>query len=274
MEDVTAEYAQEELAPSTALRVVPRASVAAKTDLGRVRENNEDKFEFFVPEDPLSLASRGAVYIVCDGMGGHAAGQIASELACKTFIDVYMHHPASDPTVAMHSAVMAANRFVMDNSRAFPDRRGMGTTLSALVLLQDTAYTTQVGDSRIYRLRDGSLEQLTHDHTWVEEAIREGVLSPSEVESHPYKHVLTRAIGAEADVKPDIESYEVLAGDVFMLCSDGLINHVHDAAIKETMEAFAPSEAVWRLIGQALQGGGSDNTTVMIVRVDALEPYG
>ena len=270
MEETTAEYSTEQLVPSQALRVKALVTLAAKTDLGRVRENNEDKFEFYQPEDEARLASRGQVFLVCDGMGGHAAGQIASELSAKTFIDVYYSHPASDPEAAMTAAVVAANRFVTDVGRSVPSRQGMGTTLSGLVLLQEKAYTVQVGDSRIYRLRNGELLMLTHDHTWVDEAIRAGMITASEAENHPYKHVLTRAIGGEPDVKPDISSDEIQVGDVYLLCSDGLVNHVSDDTIGEVLRTKVPSEAAWNLVGQALQGGGSDNTTVLIVRVDAL----
>jgi len=270
MEEITAEYSSNQLVPTQELRVKAIATVAAKTDLGRVRENNEDKFEFYVPEDDDRLASRGQVYIVCDGMGGHAAGQIASELSVKTFIDVYYSHPADNPETAMTAAVVAANRFVNDVGRAVPARKGMGTTLSALVLLQEKAYTVQVGDSRIYRLRNGELLMLTHDHTWVDDALRAGLISEAEAENHPYKHVLTRAIGGDVEVKPDIASDDIQVGDVYLLCSDGLINHVSDDVIGEVLRTKVPSEAAWNLVGQALQGGGSDNTTVQIVRIDAL----
>ena len=114
MDEITAEYSIDQLAAPATLRVRPRVTVACKTDLGRVRENNEDKFEFFVPEDEASLGARGQVFLVCDGMGGHAAGQIASELTVKTFIDVYLHHPSADPETAMAAGVAAANRFVND----------------------------------------------------------------------------------------------------------------------------------------------------------------
>jgi len=271
MDEITAEYTTEQLVPSVELRFVPVVTLAAKTDLGRVRENNEDKFEFFLAEDDATLASRGQVFLVCDGMGGHAAGQIASELACKTFIDVYLHHPSTDPSVAMVSGVQAANRFVVDVGRAVPSRKGMGTTLSGLVLLQDQAYVVQVGDSRIYRLRQGELLMLTRDHTWVDEAIRAGMITPQEAETHPYKHVLTRAIGAEGDVRPDIELFDLKVGDIFMLCSDGLVNHVTDDTIAEILRTKSPSEAAWTLVGHALLGGGSDNTTVLVVRVDTLD---
>ena len=270
-EEITAEYAVQELTPSAELRVRTKITVACKTDLGRVRENNEDKFEYYLPEDDVTLATRGLIFLVCDGMGGHAAGQIASELAAKTFIDVYLHHPSEDPAVAMQSAVTAANRFVVDVGRAIPARRGMGTTLSGLILLQDQAYTCQVGDSRVYRLRDDELTMLTHDHTWVDEAIRLGTLTPEEAETHPYKHVLTRAIGTEGDLTADIEPQPLQTGDVYLLCSDGLINHVDDGTIADHLRAYPPSEACWRLVARALAGGGSDNCTVMVVRVDGME---
>ncbi len=271
MEEITAEYASEELAPAQALQARVHVTVACKTDLGRVRENNEDKFEYFIPEDDRTLASRGQIFLVCDGMGGHAAGQIASELAAKTFIDVYLHHPSQDPTVAMEAGVSAANRFVLDVGRAIPARRGMGTTLSSVVLLQGSAYVVQVGDSRVYRLRDNVLKPLTEDHTWVDEQIKAGTITRSEAETHPYRHVLTRAVGTDGDLHPDIERHDLQLGDTFLLCSDGLTNHVSNEQMERLLSEFGPSQAAWNLVGAALQGGGSDNTTVMIVRVDSIE---
>jgi PPM family protein phosphatase len=268
VDEITAEYAAEQLASPPELRVVPKVALGCKTDLGRVRENNEDKFEYFIPEDEATIAAKGSIFLVCDGMGGHAAGQIASELAAKTFIDVYLHHPSSEPEPALVAGVSAANRFVTDVGRAVPSRKGMGTTLSGLVLLQDRAWTVQVGDSRIYRLRDGELARLTLDHTWIEEAVRSGALRLEEAESHPYRHVLTRAIGTDGDIRPDVASYPLSEGDTFLLCSDGLTNHVLDEEIAQTLASHGPSQACWRLVGAALLGGGSDNCTVMVVRVD------
>lgn len=272
MEEITAEYAVQELAPSAELHIRPKVSVACKSDLGRVRENNEDKFEYYIPSEDSVLATRGQIYLVCDGMGGHAAGQIASELTCKTFIEVYLHHPAEDAETAAYSAVVAANRFVLDVARAVPSRRGMGTTLSALLIVQDRALTVQVGDSRIYRLRNDMLEMLTTDHTWVEDAISQGMITEEEASAHPYRHVLTRAVGTEDSVQPDLAWRNVEIGDTYLLCSDGLLNHVPDPEIAEILMANAPSEAAWKLVGQALAGGGSDNCTVLIVHIDDLEP--
>lgn len=270
MEEITAEYAAAELSTDVELRVRPVVTVACKTDLGRTRENNEDKFEYFIAEDERLLANKGHVFVVCDGMGGHAAGQIASELASKTFIEVYQNHPAAETESALRSSVIAANRFVNDVQRAIPARKGMGTTLSALVLLQGEGHVAHVGDSRVYRLRNSVLDQLTKDHTWVEEAIQSGEITPEQAHTHPYRHVLNRAIGTEQSVEVDVMSFDIQENDVFLLCSDGLMNHVADAEIQEILASNTPSAAAWKLVTQALLGGGSDNCTVLIVRLDEL----
>jgi protein phosphatase len=272
MEEITAEYAVSELAESVELLVTPKVTVACKTDLGRVRENNEDKFEYFIPEDERTVASRGLVFLMCDGMGGHAAGQIASELTCKTFIDVYLHHPSSHPEEAAKAAVAASNRFVLDVGRAVPSRRGMGTTLSALVLLQDRAMVVHVGDSRIYRLRGDVCEQLTVDHTWVEEVVRAGLMPREDAEVHANRHMVMRAIGVEGDdfARPDVLWFDLQEGDTFMLCSDGLSNHVSNQQIGDFLATNSPAEATWKLVTSALADGGSDNCTVLVVRIDAL----
>lgn len=272
MEEITAEFSSETLTPTVELRVRPRVTVACKTDVGRVREINQDKFEYYMPEDEAKLASRGLIFLVCDGMGGHAAGQVASELALKTFIEVYLNHPATEPEFAIRAAVQAANRFVLDNARAFPARRGMGTTLTGVILIQDQAYVVNVGDSRTYRTRGGELMQITHDHTYVDDLVRAGVLDPSEARTHPQKNVITRAVGIEGELHPDIFVMTLEVGDQFMLCSDGIINHVSDEEVGRILATHIPAAAVWTLVGQALIGGGSDNATAVVVRVDELVP--
>lgn len=272
MDDSTAEYTLPELAAPQELRVRPHVTVAAKTDLGRVRENNEDKFEYYLSEDVARLASRGHLFVVCDGMGGHAAGQIASELAAKTFIDVYLNHPATEIPVALRSAVTAANRYVFDISQAVPSRRGMGTTLSSLAIVQDRAFVTQVGDSRVYRWRAGEFKCLTTDHTFKVEMVAKGVLTQEEAEAHPRRNMLMRGIGVEATADPDVTELDLQEDDRFLICSDGLLNHVPDSEIGRALGEMSPSDAVWKLVNQALVEGGSDNCTVMVVRVDRLEP--
>lgn len=268
MDEITAEYSNEQLAPSAELHTRVAITVACKSDVGRTREINQDKFEYYLPEDEAKLATRGLIFLVCDGMGGHAAGQVASELATKTFIDVYLSHPAADPASAIYAAVQAANRFVLDNARAYPQRKGMGTTMSALIVIQDKAYIVQLGDSRVYRMRNGELLQMTWDQTVPNELARAGLIKAEDVASHHQHHMLTRAIGVEADCKPEIEEHDLKVGDTFMLCSDGVTNHVPDDEIASILNTMPPSPAAWRLIGQALVGGGSDNATALIVRID------
>lgn len=273
MDEITAEIDVQSVVPQVPLRVRPVLSYGMKTDIGRVRENNEDKAEIFVTECDTELASRGHVFVVCDGMGGHEAGQIASELASKTFIEVYRTHPAADLLDVAKAAIKAANRFVLDVARLIPNRRGMGTTLTVLCIVQDKALSVHVGDSRLYRLRDGSLERMTNDHTWVEETVRAGTMSREEAEAHPYRHVLTQAIGTEDEIAPDIALFDLAEGDQFMLCSDGVTNHVSDSAICQALgSGRGAAQTAWDLVASALAGGGSDNATVVTVAVKALQP--
>jgi protein phosphatase len=264
MDEITAEYAVADLLPPAELKAVAKVSIGAKTDLGRVRENNEDKFEFYVPDDDVVLASRGQVFIVCDGMGGHAAGQIASELSAKTFIDVYLNHPATEIREALTEALLAANRYVFLVSKSVPSRRGMGTTFTGMVLLQNMAYVVQVGDSRAYRLRGGELKQITEDHTYMNEMVRMGVLTPEQAAVHPQKHVLTRAVGVDENVVCDVYEFEI---------QDGILNHVEDDQIGAILGSNGPAAAAWKLVGQALLGGGSDNATALVLRVDELKKF-
>lgn len=271
MEDITAPYATAELQTAVPLRVRLRLSVAAKSDMGRVREHNEDKFEFFMPDEEPVLARRGLAFLVCDGMGGHASGQIASELTCKTFLRTYYDHPSHEVEQALRDAVTASDRLVFRTGQSIPSRKGMGTTLSALVLLQDEALIAQVGDSRIYLWRGGSLQQCTTDHTWVEDVVSQGLMSREEAENHPYRHVITRAIGTQGDAVPDVFRFPIQAGDVFLLCSDGLNNHVPDAKLHDLLSQYGLADAAWEMVQAALLDGGSDNCTVLLVRVDAME---
>lgn len=272
MEDTTAEFTPGQLTAPVPLHWIPRVTVAAKTHIGRVRDHNEDKYEFYFTEDPAQLAARGLVFLVCDGMGGHAAGQIASELTAHTFLMTYLSHPSDDALVAADAAVRAANTYVFQNGNSTAGRRGMGTTLSGLLLRQAEALIVQVGDSRVYRYRGGEYQRLTVDHTFVEESVRGGMLSKAEAEVHPHRHILTRAVGAEERVVPETFTFELQKGDIYLLCSDGLSNHVTDERMADVLGKQSPAAAAFTLIGDALNDGGSDNATVVIVRIDDLQP--
>jgi len=248
-------------------------ALGAKTDLGRIRENNEDKYEFFIPEDEDTLALKGAFYAVADGMGGHAAGQIASELALKTAIKAYYSDSSPILEESLRAAFQTANALIYDAARAISERAGMGTTMTALVLRGEEAFVAHVGDSRCYRLRGGKLEQLTEDHTWVNEQVKRGLMSREEAELSPFRNVITRSLGNTPSVEVDILSDELKVGDVFLLCSDGLTGEVSDDEIRDALLKSPPSKAAWDLVELALDHGGRDNCTVLIVAVrDIIKP--
>lgn len=271
MDEITAEIDVQSVVPQVPLTVRPILSYGTKTDIGRVRENNEDKFEVFLAESDSEIASRGHVFVVCDGMGGHEAGQIASELASKTFIEVYRTHPATEPEEAARAAIKAANRFVLDHARLIPNRRGMGTTLTSLCILQNKGLFTHVGDSRLYRLRSGVLEQITFDHTWVEQTVRAGTMSREAAEAHSYRHILTQAVGTEDEIKPDIATFDLEEGDCYLLCSDGVTNHVSDDQMQQHLSAQKGCyQTAWDVVAAALAGGGSDNASVIVVKINEL----
>ena len=228
------------------------------TDVGRVRQNNEDN---------LLIAS--PLFAVADGMGGHAAGEVASGIA----VEILGSGFDADRTAAgLADAVRAANRAVWERAQQQSDLRGMGTTLTAVALVdddgQDVLAVVNVGDSRAYRLQQGELEQLTEDHSLVEALVRTGRLSAAEAAVHPQKHVLTRVLGVDPDVEVDCFRVIPYEGDRFLLASDGLFNEVDDRTIAGVLRRTAdPDEASARLVELAKHNGGSDNITVVVVDV-------
>lgn len=247
--------------------VIPLTRVGVKTDLGCVRENNEDKAEYYETDDPTTLSARGHLYVVADGMGGHAAGQIAAELAIKRLLAEYYDGPAENAAQALLDGFMAANEHVRSVARAVHARAGMGTTLTALALVEDQAFVCHVGDSRAYLVRDGDISQVSEEHSWVAEQVRSGALSPEEAESSPYRNVITQCIGPLPELSPDIQAVQSQARDRWILCTDGLTGHVSNAEILDVTTDVAPSEACRRLVELACARGGRDNVTVLIVDV-------
>jgi serine/threonine protein phosphatase PrpC len=273
-EEITAELSLEQLqtVPAEPLRVLPIVKFVARSEIGKVRENNEDKFDFYEPDEPWRLASRGSVYLVCDGMGGHEAGQIASELAAKLFLHHY-YHSEGTPQEAAERAVLQAHAYIQRMGQTIPSRRDMGTTLTALILRQAEGILVHVGDSRCYRLREGELQQLTRDHTLVQEWVEQGLLTPEAARYSPYGSVITQAIGVESErgaLRPDIETFPLQEGDLFLLCSDGLTDMLEDAEIAEILRTQPPTQAAWTLVDRALAEGGRDNITVVLVQIREL----
>lgn len=228
------------------------------TDVGRVRQNNED-----------NLVVASPLFAVADGMGGHAAGEVASQIAVNRLEAAFAEHATIDGLV---DAVRAANRAVYDQGRDQPDHRGMGTTLTAAALVEvdgdEQLAVVNVGDSRGYLLRDGELSQITEDHSLVEEMVRSGQLSAEEAQVHPRRNVVTRVLGIEPDVDVDVFPVVPFRGDRILLASDGLFNEVTDAQIASTLRRLADAdEAARELVKLARDHGGNDNITVIVIDV-------
>ena len=272
MQEITAEFSAEELGgaiPNEPLRTLPRVKFVARSEIGHARENNEDKFDFYEPDEEPLLAARGSVYLVCDGMGGHNAGQIASELAAKQFLHAYYHLGGTEQEAARH-AIQQAHHYIAEMASKIPSRYGMGTTLTALILKQDEGILAHVGDSRCYRLREGAFEQLSRDHTLVAHLAAQGILTPEQAKYHPQRNVIRQAVGVadpSEPLEPDIETFALQAGDLYLLCSDGLTDMVDDAEIEAILRDEPPTRAAWRLVDRALANGGRDNITVVLVQI-------
>lgn len=258
---------------AVAPRCVPLIKFAAKTDMGQVRENNEDKFEFYEPEAPEILAARGCLYAVADGIGGAQAGQIASETMLKKLIANYYDSPAPDLVNALYDSIVATNDYIYSLAQMIPERNGMGTTLTGAIFIEDRVVIMQVGDSRAYLIRDGVARQVTCDHSWVEEQVRAGLMTRQAAEMSPFRNVITRSIGAMANVEPEFFEEQARPGDVWVLCSDGLSGYVAEEEIGQIAGSHPPSEAARQFLELANARGGRDNITAFVLAVRDLVPF-
>ncbi|MEJ2211951.1 MAG: Stp1/IreP family PP2C-type Ser/Thr phosphatase [Anaerolineae bacterium] len=240
--------------------------VAAKlTDVGRARDHNEDYVGIHVPPDAQQQAAKGIMYAVADGMGGHQAGEVASQGAVETVIGQYYSDANPDVGSSLVRAFRAANRSIYEQSQADPDRSGMGTTLVAAVILGRKVYVASVGDSRVYLINAGGIRQITEDHSWVAEQIRMGLLSPEEARHHPQRNVVTRALGSRPEVDVDLFEGEIAEGDSLLLCTDGVTGHLEDHELAALVQGSPPEEAARQIVAQANERGGKDNMGLIIV---------
>ena len=239
--------------------------VGARTDVGMVRSGNEDNF--FAEAD----GQRG-VFVVADGMGGHAAGEVASEMAVQIIAkELGSLRGLTDEQAGerMRNAIIEANAEIFDRTLSEHDKRGMGTTITSLVLLPHRYLIGQVGDSRAYMLRDGQLLQVTKDHSYVQEQVDLGLLTPEQARVHPYSNVITRCIGANAEVVPDLYFGHLRPGDVLLLASDGLTGMLEDPQLQTILSGEGgPQQWVDRLINEANRRGGLDNITAIVIRIE------
>jgi serine/threonine protein phosphatase PrpC len=246
---------------------------AGCTDLGMVRKNNEDNFGY---------DTRLGLFIVCDGMGGAAAGEVASKLGVDTVITYFRearrhhHYPVvgetfegvSERANALASAIQLANQAIHEMGTKSEGKRGMGSTIVAAMIKGNYLSIAHVGDSRIYLVRQGNIQQLTNDHSLVMEQVRRGLITREQAERSEMQNIIIRALGSEESVKPDVEDLVVLPGDLLLLCTDGLTKHVKDDWILGIlMEAPDLEHACRDLIDAANSHGGDDNITCVLVKV-------
>jgi protein phosphatase len=233
-----------------------------------IRSGNEDSFA-------AEADTQRGLFIVADGMGGHAAGEVASEMAVqivkRELIGIRDLEPNGVDRQVLES-LKSANRKIHDRTLTEVDKQGMGTTVSVLLIAGRRYLIGQVGDSRVYLLRDGALTQLTKDHSYVQEQVDAGYLTPEQARSHPYSNVITRCVGANNEVMPDIYVGTVKANDLFLLASDGLTGMLEDEHLLQILRSDGGPQAwVDRMVAEANRRGGLDNITAIVVRIDSVD---
>ena len=243
--------------------------LAGKTDVGRVRQENQDDYR-------AGELPGGAVWaLVCDGMGGAKGGREASQGACNVienvFQEQYAQCGAGQEEAFLKKALIYANRFVFQKASHEESLAGMGTTAVCALVRGGTVYLCHAGDSRAYLFRAGKLTQLTHDHSYVQELVDCGTITVEEAEHHPQKNIITKALGVDYRLEPEFTSEKLQKGDVLLLCTDGLTNMVADDDIAQVLREVPFFEATSILVDRALQAGGQDNITVLLMGVEATE---
>jgi protein phosphatase len=243
---------------------------AASTDTGMRRSNNQDSHTAVRAPNPEVWRNRGHVFMVADGMGAHAVGELASKMACDLIPHNYMKAKQGTPSQAIAKSFQEVSTLIHSRASANRDFQGMGTTCSSLLLLPEGALVAHVGDSRVYRIRQGRIDQLSFDHSLVWELVRRNHLTPEQANLSVPKNVITRSLGPESEIEVDLEGpLEVRLADVFLLCSDGLSGPVADHELGAFAGHFHPRDACRYLLNLANLRGGLDNITVMVVRIGA-----
>lgn len=235
------------------------------TDKGAIRTQNQDGYYLDVTSEHL------AVGVVCDGMGGAKAGNIASLIAVETFVDTLQSMQPKDeagPPVVLGQAAAAANSAVFRRACTDPDCRGMGTTMVAVLIVENVAYLLNIGDSRAYHINEEGITRLTRDHSVVEDMVARGDITPEEARTHPRKNLITRALGAEEQIRADLYEKQLHSGDYLLLCSDGLSNIVTDQEILyEVLHGGETAECCQRLLDITLSRGAPDNVTAVLFQI-------
>ncbi|MGH9512933.1 MAG: Stp1/IreP family PP2C-type Ser/Thr phosphatase [Terriglobales bacterium] len=251
------------------INVRPGIELGTLSDVGSVRENNEDLSAYWEPPNDDEFATKGRLAIVADGMGGYEGGQEASRIAVQAIEETYKKDSPSTPQSLLVEGIHTAHQRILKYAEEHPGLAGMGTTCTAIALVGLQLYYAHVGDSRLYLIRDNKISRLTRDHSYVNRLVETGLISSEEAETHPHRNVLTAAVGAGTEIAPEHPAAALaLAGnDVLLLCTDGLWGVVADEEIQRAVTGKRPQSACQDLVQLAKQRGGPDNITVMILLV-------
>jgi PPM family protein phosphatase len=259
------------------MKVRTGIEVSSQSDIGCLRQNNEDAFGYWEPEDDRLFLRKGRLAVVADGMGGYEGGQEASRLAVETLVAVYRDFGGDDPQAALVEGLQTAHEQIRNYSFDHPELRGMGTTCTAAAIVRgefagaqyDVLYFVHVGDTRLYLIRDGQITKVTRDHSYVGRLVESGIISPEEAEKHPQRNILTAALGTNPELIMDSprQPEPLRPEDVLLICTDGLWGQVRDPEILDAVENKSAEQAGRELIELARERGGPDNITVEILRL-------
>jgi serine/threonine protein phosphatase PrpC len=247
----------------------PGIEAASLTDVGLLRENNEDSLLYWEPDSDADFHRKGRLAIVADGMGGYEGGQEASRLAVETVRHMYDRDFNDDPQSTLLNAFQSAHDSIQRYAFEHPEFHGMGTTCTALAIIGHDLYFAHVGDSRLYLVRPDSVSRLTRDHSYVGRLVENGIVRSEDAESHPQRHILTAALGSGREIAPQFADRPVpiCDGDTLVLCTDGLWSVVGEQEIAQLSRSNSPADACRKLVRLALERGGPDNVTVIVLRV-------
>lgn len=251
------------------MQIRPGIQLASVSDIGCQRENNEDNYAYWEPSSDEEFKRKGRLAIVADGMGGYEGGQEASRLAVETIEEVYANGAEGDPQSWLLAGFQSAHQRIQAEASLRPMLEGMGTTCTAVALLDHLLYFAHLGDSRLYLLRGDSITRLTRDHSYVSRLVENGLIRADEAESHPQRHILTAALGAGMTITPDSPEHpiELQDGDALVLCTDGFWGLLKEAEIVQAVAEREADDACKYLVETAKERGGPDNITVQLVRI-------
>jgi PPM family protein phosphatase len=253
------------------MRIRPGIELAGLSDVGCLRPNNEDSYSYWeaVPTDRFQR--QGRLAIVADGMGGHEGGQEASRIAVDTVKKIYSDAPENNPRDALRAGFQAAHEQILLYGQKYPLLQGLGTTCTAIALIEKSLYYAHIGDSRLYLIRESKVQRLTQDHSYVGKLLDSGIIGAAEAAVHPHRNILLKALGVGATIEPEIPEQPILLqpNDILLLCTDGLWSMVSEDEMGDAATAGTPSQACQALVGKAKERGGPDNITLQLIHITA-----